>query len=240
MRWNNPLNTTQPWAGASDQNSVGVKSYANVQDGVNATVVTMQNGRYPNIIRNLQQSLPASQWWNASSDLRTWGSGTNWLPGAGSVSSAVPTLPANYLGPQVPQPAQPSGPCVTNWSIFGANLCMDGIVGGFAMAAGGALLLTGALVMIAFTFKGTAASRGASHTLEAMSGPVGLVKSAQSSFKQRAVQRQVSAQQAQTQAQQVREQTHREATQRAQLRQQRAKARLFEAQARTAKGGQPT
>jgi cell wall-associated NlpC family hydrolase len=52
----NPFNTTQGAAGASDYNSVGVKSYASSQQGTKATVQTLLNGRYAGILRVLRQN----------------------------------------------------------------------------------------------------------------------------------------------------------------------------------------
>lgn len=37
----NPLNTTQPWTGSTNYNSVGVQNYATYQDGLHATVKTI-------------------------------------------------------------------------------------------------------------------------------------------------------------------------------------------------------
>jgi len=79
MRWDNPLNTTQPGYGGVDKNSVGVKSYPNVSNGIAATVQTLKNGFYPNIVANLRASKPTSAWQNAINDLKTWGSGASWL-----------------------------------------------------------------------------------------------------------------------------------------------------------------
>lgn len=95
MRWLNPLNTTQNAAGATSQNSVGVKSYPDLATGIAATVETLLNGRYGQIVGNLQQSVPQSQWGNACTDLGVWGTGCGWLgalapvtAGSGSSSSA--------------------------------------------------------------------------------------------------------------------------------------------------------
>lgn len=51
----NPLNTTQPAAGASNMNSVGVKSYKSWDQGFQATVDTINNGRYGNILSALSK-----------------------------------------------------------------------------------------------------------------------------------------------------------------------------------------
>ena len=49
----NPLNTTQPSNGATNMNSVGVKSYQSWDQGFQATVDTINNGRYGNILKAL-------------------------------------------------------------------------------------------------------------------------------------------------------------------------------------------
>lgn len=92
MRWNNPLNTTQPWPGATNANSVGVKIYPSEVDGAQATVVTLLNGNYPTVVAHLQSSVPRGEWGDACGQLRKWGTGCGWLntnygaaPGAAEV-----------------------------------------------------------------------------------------------------------------------------------------------------------
>jgi hypothetical protein len=46
----NPFNTTQKASGATNYNSVGVKNYLNREQGLKATVDTLNNGYYKNII----------------------------------------------------------------------------------------------------------------------------------------------------------------------------------------------
>lgn len=50
----NPLNTTEPWPGATDYNSAGVKNYPSGADGIAATYRTLVNGYYPGIVRDLR------------------------------------------------------------------------------------------------------------------------------------------------------------------------------------------
>lgn len=74
----NPLNTTQPAAGATDYNSVGVKNYASKSSGIGATAATLTNGRYSGIVRdlkagNVSAALVAQR--NAA-EFNTWGTGT--------------------------------------------------------------------------------------------------------------------------------------------------------------------
>ena len=48
-KWN-PFNTTQPWPNSTDYNAQHVKNYATYLDGVRATVATLNNGYYDNIL----------------------------------------------------------------------------------------------------------------------------------------------------------------------------------------------
>lgn len=56
----NPFNTTEPAAGATDYNSVGVKNYPSYQSGLHATLVTLQNGYYGQIIAALKSNASRS------------------------------------------------------------------------------------------------------------------------------------------------------------------------------------
>jgi hypothetical protein len=97
MRWNNPLNTTQDWPGAVNMNSVGVKRYLTVQDGIGATVVTLTNGFYPVILANFRASVPRAQWGNACPNLGVWGTGCGWLQGI------YGPVPGNLGGDMTPE-----------------------------------------------------------------------------------------------------------------------------------------
>jgi hypothetical protein len=50
---NNPLDTTQDYYSSSDCNSVGVKNYDSMSTGVSATIATITNGYYNNIVSDL-------------------------------------------------------------------------------------------------------------------------------------------------------------------------------------------
>jgi hypothetical protein len=56
---NNPFATTQGAAGSSDINSVGVKSYPDAQTGIDATIQTLLNGNYANIVSGLKSGTDA-------------------------------------------------------------------------------------------------------------------------------------------------------------------------------------
>lgn len=69
-QWNNPLNTTQSESGATSMNSVGVKSYPSLQVGLNATIATLNNGYYSDILSNLHAGIGLKS--GASNGLSKW------------------------------------------------------------------------------------------------------------------------------------------------------------------------
>lgn len=54
----NPFNTTQKAEGATNYNKVGVKNYTSAEQGINATIKTITNGRYESIINSLKMDKP--------------------------------------------------------------------------------------------------------------------------------------------------------------------------------------
>jgi hypothetical protein len=70
----NPLNTTEDAPGAVSMNSVGVKAYGSWDQGIAATVSTLKNGDYGDIIASLQGGDAATTAVNAAG-LRTWSGG---------------------------------------------------------------------------------------------------------------------------------------------------------------------
>lgn len=68
----NPLATTQGAAGATRFNSVGVRNYASYADGVEATVKTLTNGRYGNVLEALRAGNSAEAVGRAVAD-SPWG-----------------------------------------------------------------------------------------------------------------------------------------------------------------------
>jgi hypothetical protein len=70
----NPFNTTHGMPGATDYNSVGVKNYRSLEDGMVATIKTLKNGRYNCIIQGLRDDIGASNIAKCKS-LETWGTG---------------------------------------------------------------------------------------------------------------------------------------------------------------------
>ena len=79
---NNPLATTQAWNGDSRFNSAGVRNYATYDDGLDATVRTLRNGRYGDILAALAagnsaeavgRAVAASPWGTGEGVLRVLG-----------------------------------------------------------------------------------------------------------------------------------------------------------------------
>jgi hypothetical protein len=91
----NPLNTTQPEPGSTVFNSKNVQNFPSWATGIQATVKTLYNGYYPNIVADLKSGKGVGG--NAGSNLRTW-SGNGYSAIAGNWARA-----AAYLAK--PQPA---------------------------------------------------------------------------------------------------------------------------------------
>lgn len=71
---NNPLATTQPMEGATRFNSAGVRNYSSYQEGLEATVRTLQNGRYDNVLAALRAGTSADDVGRAVA-ASPWGTG---------------------------------------------------------------------------------------------------------------------------------------------------------------------
>lgn len=70
----NPLATTQSQTGATSFNSVGVKNYTSYDNGIDATVQTLTNGRYGAILTALRSGNSAEAVARAVAD-SPWGTG---------------------------------------------------------------------------------------------------------------------------------------------------------------------
>ena len=73
----NPLNTTEPWPGATDYNSAGVRNYPTGAAGIAATAATLVNGHYPGIVHDLRAGgFTAAQMVERNGpQFDTWGTG---------------------------------------------------------------------------------------------------------------------------------------------------------------------
>lgn len=102
---NNPLNTTYVTDTSTllKDNSAGVRNYSSLNDGVNATVETLANGDYPNILSALRSgnAMAADQAGQLSKDLLTWSGGiTNGQPNGKGYSTVanVAATPGTSVG----------------------------------------------------------------------------------------------------------------------------------------------
>lgn len=70
--WNNPLSTTEPGYGGTPQNNAGVMSYPTQSAGIAATVATLTNGDYGQIVDALRTS-NSTEFFAATGQMATWG-----------------------------------------------------------------------------------------------------------------------------------------------------------------------
>jgi hypothetical protein len=70
----NPFNTTKKMPGATRFNSVGVKNYGSMEDGVRATCDTLKLGYYTDIVNGLKNDVGLYKLSRMES-LKTWGTG---------------------------------------------------------------------------------------------------------------------------------------------------------------------
>jgi len=87
----NPLNTTQRATGSTSMNSVGVQSYLSRDQGLDATVKTLQNGRYGGVLDALKQGKDTAAVLSAVS-VSPWGTFKNTpgiTPGTGGAPAPM-------------------------------------------------------------------------------------------------------------------------------------------------------
>jgi hypothetical protein len=74
----NPMNTTEPWTGATDYNSVGVKNYPSGSAGIAATVATLLNGHYSGIVNDLRDGALKAEMivQRNAAEFDVWGTGS--------------------------------------------------------------------------------------------------------------------------------------------------------------------
>lgn len=114
----NFLNTTQPEPGAGNTGSQGnIKVYSSVDQGLDATVKTLRNGRYDGILHALQVGDPAgvahaigASPWGTSGDLvRSTILGTPVVHGAKPIGGSAGSRPAAARPAAVAAPAESGG-----------------------------------------------------------------------------------------------------------------------------------
>lgn len=75
---NNPLATTEPFEGATEFNTTGVKNYDTISDGITATVNTLALSYYDGVRAQLKRGDSAQGLWNAW-NASSWGHDPNTL-----------------------------------------------------------------------------------------------------------------------------------------------------------------
>ena len=108
-QWNNPLNTTRKCCNwIRDVNSSGVKEYPTRDDGIEATVQTINNGLYPTIRNVLLTSGNPQTFLGATQEISTWGTNPACISNAYSQLSPPPPESNNSsLIPPIPLPVPP-------------------------------------------------------------------------------------------------------------------------------------
>lgn len=135
---NNPFNTTEPGHGTiGNYNSVGVKQYGTPQGGIQATIDTLQNGRYGAILNALHQGTSALA--DAQAEATTpWGTGSlimKVLGGRvteGQPTGAIPSPATSSSGPVAdglasePRPVSQAQHVVTSkLPVLGKSLAVE-------------------------------------------------------------------------------------------------------------------
>jgi hypothetical protein len=70
----NPFNTTKPMPNATNYNSVNVKNYKTMEDGVKATCDTLKLGYYTDIVNGLKKDIGLYEL-SRLGGLKKWGTG---------------------------------------------------------------------------------------------------------------------------------------------------------------------
>lgn len=185
--WNNtaaynPLNTTQQEPGSSTMNSVGVQSYTSWSEGLNATVQTLQNGNYGDVLTALRSGKGLMN--GTYSGLATWSGGAydTVSPHPGYGGGGVGVFIGQGAGANVSQ-ADPST-CLYGFS--GINIPFFGPYGSScwlsksqarAIAAVGIMLFGGSLLLGGGFLLASATATTLAAPVAAVLGPSGKVAS---------------------------------------------------------------
>ena len=110
----NPLNTTQGAPGAGSINSVGVKSYRSGGQGIAATVATLLNGHYGDIVGGLRSGRATTAQLANSPSLSVWGTG-RW--GSGSAPQSRAATLARTLSQPAPAAPQNSSQAAVGYLL---------------------------------------------------------------------------------------------------------------------------
>lgn len=87
----NPFNTTQTEPGSTTYNSVGVQNFKDWASGLQASVATLENGFYPNILRQIRAGTIQANSTFANPELLTWSGNSYSSLNLAAYPSAVPS-----------------------------------------------------------------------------------------------------------------------------------------------------
>lgn len=118
----NFLNTTQPEPGAGNTGSQGnIKVYRNLGQGVQATIQTLRNGRYGDILGSFNAAAP--QFVHAVNS-SPWGTKSDFTSLIGGAQTSGPLGPGGIGGGMIQPPAAPSiptrGPVASKMALLAA------------------------------------------------------------------------------------------------------------------------
>ena len=151
----NPFNTTEPAPGATNYNGVGVKNFTNPSEGVRATVETLLNGHYGNIVNDLRSGSATAAQLGTDVARSPWGTGSGVLRVLGTKADAAWGTPGGSkpVPGQKPPTGLMSSPAPFNQllSQFLLNQAAQELSGGDQASLGGSGLLQLALARKALT-----------------------------------------------------------------------------------------
>lgn len=177
----NPFNTEQQAAGSTPFTyAPNIPSYPDYQTGVTATIQTLTNGRYPNLLAMLKKGTSATATASVP-DLKTWGSGNgplSILDGGGPAPVSGDLTAADAIQEGASDSAS-TDQVACYWRlktpgigfIGGDSICMDPVLWiALGFVSVGAFLLGGALVAI-----GSGHGHPAAHKIVKAAGVASLV-----------------------------------------------------------------
>jgi hypothetical protein len=154
MRWNNPLNTTQPEPGATNANSAGVKRYPTIATGIAGTRDTLLNGYYPDLVQALRSGQPHTSWsTKVQANITKWGTGLGWVHSSAPAPKTGTSSSPGYGG--APTISDPFGGLSAAVGGFGAGLNKE-ITGGLEVMGGAVLILAGLGILVLMGLRGAA------------------------------------------------------------------------------------
>ncbi len=123
----NPLNTTLNYGSYTLFNDVGVKNYADLSTGVEATARTLEESPYSGILTALREENFIGHWWDIIKGLRLWGTGQ--IDGAYAFADELALLTANGFKRLPELPTSYPDPRTTILGIHVPNVGLPGLPG---------------------------------------------------------------------------------------------------------------